>query len=124
MYELFISDRFSAAHQLKGYPGDCARVHGHNWTVTAYFHCDDVGEEGIAVDFRLLRRAMKDLLAEFDHSDLNAHPAFSDTNPTSELIARYLYKRLEDAVEDQPACVDRVTISESEGCGATYRKRA
>ena len=35
MYELKVEGAFEAAHQIKDYPGKCARLHGHNWVVQA-----------------------------------------------------------------------------------------
>jgi len=30
-YTLKILADFAAAHTLRDYPGDCSRMHGHNW---------------------------------------------------------------------------------------------
>ena len=34
MFELTVQGSFSAAHQVIGYPGDCAGVHGHTYRVS------------------------------------------------------------------------------------------
>lgn len=31
VFEVYVKTYFSAAHSLKGYQGDCARIHWHNW---------------------------------------------------------------------------------------------
>jgi len=36
IFEVYIKTHFSAAHSLRGYPGDCARTHGHNWIIEAF----------------------------------------------------------------------------------------
>ena len=33
MYELTVRDHFDAAHTLRGYDGECSRLHGHTWDV-------------------------------------------------------------------------------------------
>ena len=33
MFEIEIRRTFAAAHQLKGYDGDCRNLHGHNYSV-------------------------------------------------------------------------------------------
>ena len=33
MFVLKIVTDFASAHSLRNYPGDCARLHGHNWQV-------------------------------------------------------------------------------------------
>ncbi|WP_353891030.1 6-carboxytetrahydropterin synthase, partial [uncultured Victivallis sp.] len=34
MFEIEIDRSFSAAHQLRGYNGDCCKLHGHNYKIT------------------------------------------------------------------------------------------
>ena len=33
MFELKIVTDFASAHSLRNYPGDCVRLHDHNWQV-------------------------------------------------------------------------------------------
>ena len=35
MFKLVVKKEFSSAHILHGHPGDCKRMHGHNWIVEA-----------------------------------------------------------------------------------------
>ena len=53
MFELDIRREFSAAHQLKGYNGDCSNLHGHNWTVEVFIRSEHLDEVGIALDFKV-----------------------------------------------------------------------
>src|SRR5512141_1368611 len=39
IFEVSVETNFSAAHALRGYQGDCARLHGHNWTVRVSVSC-------------------------------------------------------------------------------------
>ena len=50
MYKLVITSKFSAAHRLVNYPGMCAQIHGHNWTVKVIVAAEDVDENGMVVD--------------------------------------------------------------------------
>jgi 6-pyruvoyltetrahydropterin/6-carboxytetrahydropterin synthase len=62
---------FPAAHHLTGYPGDCARPHGHNWGVEVFARSKGLDELGMAIDFRDLKSAVKEIIAGWDHQDLN-----------------------------------------------------
>ncbi len=84
MYILKVSDSFSAAHKLCGYEGACRNLHGHNWKVGLEVQCNSLDEIGLAMDFGILKRILGNVLAEFDHSLLNEHPAFINQNPSSE----------------------------------------
>lgn len=122
MFELDIAKEFSAAHCLRGYPGNCARLHGHNWTVQVFISADQLDEVGIAMDFKLLKQELNRVLEEFDHKCLNDLPMFADRNPTSENIAMYIYGRLKPVVaaSSPHARLRRVRICESPTSGASY----
>lgn len=120
MFELQVKSHFSAAHQIRNYPGDCARVHGHNWEVIVYIQASELDEQGIGVDFRVVKDALQSALGEFDHRDINEHSAFQEINPTSETIARYLYKKLGDELNTAQVKVTRVQVAESPGTSAAY----
>lgn len=95
MYLLELVENFSAAHALRNYPGVCARIHGHNWRLKVGLKCDTADENGMTVDYAVLRKVLTDLIAEFDHNLFNDHPYFSKVNPTSEKICEYFYAELE-----------------------------
>ncbi len=120
MYELSIKTHFSAAHRLIGYAGQCANPHGHNWDVEIAVRGRTLNGIGILVDFRDLKGAVKDLMTELDHSDLNSLPPFMKDNPTSENIARYLHGRLSERMNAKDCRVFRVTVCETPGTAASY----
>ncbi|MGV8075535.1 MAG: 6-carboxytetrahydropterin synthase [Syntrophobacteraceae bacterium] len=120
MFEVFVKTDFSAAHSIRGYPGNCVRVHGHNWTVEVYAQCRELNDLGIAVDFRDIRLALKDVLAGMDHYDLNELPAFKDVNPTSENVARFLYHELSGLINTDRVRISRIKVSEAQGAAASY----
>ena len=120
VFEVYVKTHFSAAHSLKGYPGDCARMHGHNWTVEVFVGCKELDEIGIGVDFKKIEQAVKDVLEGLDHFNLNELPAFKDLNPSSENIARFLYKELGEKLNSKIVKVSRVRVCETPGAGASY----
>ncbi len=71
-YEIYIQSHFSAAHHLRGYPGDCANPHGHNWLVKVYIECDKLNDLGIGIDFRDVKSVVKEVIGDLDHNDLNS----------------------------------------------------
>jgi len=117
-----IEESFSAAHALKGYRGDCERLHGHNWTVKATVSSDKLDRLGLVIDFRVLRRFLGDILSELDHSNLTEHPYFSKTNPSAENIAKYCFDILEPSIQKCGCNLVRVDVSETPNSMATYQK--
>ena len=121
MFELAICKEFSAAHFLKGYPGNCASLHGHNWKVQVFVRSSALDGIGIALDFKVLKKELDAILAELDHRCLNDLELFSGCNPTSENLARYIYRRLSGVVNDgEKIRVSKVRVCESEHSGAAY----
>jgi len=120
MYEVDIRREFSAAHRLKGYKGNCASLHGHNWTVTVTVKSEKLDKIGIAVDFRKLKTELDAVLVKLDHSNLNDLNIITSPNPTSECIAKFIYDRLSAKLNDNRVKVSRVRVAESKDTGATY----
>jgi 6-pyruvoyltetrahydropterin/6-carboxytetrahydropterin synthase len=120
VFEVYVKSHFSAAHSLRGYPGDCARIHGHNWMVEVFVKCTELDSIGIGIDFRDIRAAVREVLAKLDHTDLNELPLFREQNPSSENIARFLYKELSLQLNTPKISVSRVKVSETPGAGAFY----
>jgi len=120
MFEIDITRSFSAAHCLRGYQGECAALHGHNWTVQAVLRVKELDEIGIAVDFKKLKRDLDAILNDFDHTNISDFPAFSELNPTSEVIAKTIYEILSPKVNDGNVKLHRIRVCESPSSGATY----
>ena len=94
MYELTVKAEFEAAHQIKNYPGKCARLHGHNWVVEAIACGRELDSLGMLIDFKILKEKLNDVLNELDHRYLNELENFSAQNPTAENLARNIYEKL------------------------------
>ena len=120
VFEIYVQTHFSAAHALKGYPGDCARIHGHNWIIDVFVRCKALDEIGIGIDFRDIKKSVKRVLKDLDHFNLNELPQFKDLNPTSENIARFLYRELSRTLNSNNKTVSRIKVSETPGAGAFY----
>jgi 6-pyruvoyltetrahydropterin/6-carboxytetrahydropterin synthase len=122
VYELYVETHFSSAHLLKGYPGECARLHGHNWIVRVFVRCSRLNELGMGLDFKDIKKAAKEALQDIDHRLLNDLPAFAGANPTAENIARHVYREVGRRINGPAVSVCRVEISETPTAGAIYRE--
>jgi len=112
-YELSIETHFSAAHQLNGYPGDCARLHGHNWHVKLYVECEELDELGMGIDYKIMKQEVKAAIDKWDHYNLNDIPPFDTINPTSENVARLLCEEMQQRLNTDRIRVSRVEIAET-----------
>ena len=119
-YRLSIHDGFSAAHRLTGSGGKCESLHGHNFRVTLEVTGKQLDATGMLIDFGDLKNILKAVLSELDHSDLNDHPVFRASSPSSENIARYICEKVTAAIDKDTVSVASVTVNESETASARY----
>ena len=120
MFELMVETHFSAAHQLRGYKGECEKLHGHNWKVQVYVIAERLNEIDIAIDFHDLKRITDEFIVLLDHSFLNNIFPFTEKNPSSENIAKWIYDSIKKKFNDDNIHLSAVTVWESETTSATY----
>ncbi len=120
MYEVTIRKSFSAAHTL-AIGGKCEELHGHNFMVDVTAGSESVNNEGVVIDFRVLKAWVHEIFEEIDHKFLNDLSAFKDMNPSAEIIARFIYTRLLEKTSAAGITLRKVTVWESDNAYATYR---
>lgn len=121
VYSLTVRASFAAAHRLREYEGNCEHLHGHNWQVEVSVESDRLDAVGMALDFRVMKRALSDLLSRWDHKYLNEIPPFTEENPSSENLARRIFDEMEGMLPGH-AKVSRVAVWESEDARAEYSR--
>ncbi len=120
MYHLSIQTHFAAAHNLLHYHGDCENLHGHNWKVEVTVKTAELDKAGLGIDFKILKRHTKEVMAYLDHKYLNDLDAFQGISPSSEHISRFIFDRLKADLEQYQVVVDKVTVWESDNAYACY----
>ncbi|MCQ8774857.1 6-carboxytetrahydropterin synthase QueD [Streptomyces telluris] len=115
--EIFREFTFEAAHRLPNVPEGhkCARLHGHSYKVIVHVEAPVDPEAGWVMDFGDIKRAFKPLEERLDHYYLNEIEGLE--NPTSEILARWIWERLQPAL---PA-LSALTVRETCTSGCTYR---
>jgi 6-pyruvoyltetrahydropterin/6-carboxytetrahydropterin synthase len=120
MYELKTVTQFGAAHQISNIGGKCENLHGHNWKIEVYVKGQDLGADGLLVDFKEIKGAVSNIIEELDHKFLNELEYFKGISPSSENIARFIFDALEKGLNNETIKVSRVTAWESDSACATY----
>ena len=108
---------FDAAHWLPEVPEDhkCRRLHGHTYEVIVGLEGAIDPRLGWVVDYGEVSRVVDPVVRELDHRCLNELDGLS--NPTAELLAAWLYARLQPGL---PQLAD-VTVRESPRTAAVFR---
>jgi 6-pyruvoyltetrahydropterin/6-carboxytetrahydropterin synthase len=115
--EIFKEFTFEAAHRLPNVPPGhkCARLHGHSFQVVVHISGAVGADSGWVRDFGDLTCAMRPLLERLDHYYLNEVEGLE--NPTSEILARWLWERLRPELPE----LSQVVVRETCTSGCVYR---
>ena len=115
--EIFKEITFEAAHRLPHVPEGhkCGRLHGHSFRARIYVDGPLDPKLGWVVDFADLKQAFEPLREQLDHHYLNEIEGLE--NPTSEILARWIWQRLR---KDIPL-MSAVFVAETCTSGCTYR---
>lgn len=116
MFELSVQGSFSAAHRVKGYKGNCAGMHGHTYKIEVKVEVGKLDKIGMALDFRKVKRILKQILSRLDHKNLNDLSFFKKHNATAEWIAVYIYKEIKKKIKS----IKSVTVWEGYENSVTY----
>lgn len=128
MFEITVKRRFSAAHRLEGYDGQCAALHGHTWTVEVAVSGGRLDGCGMLVDFKILKEMVDGIIRQLDHTYLNELECFGGTggrtNPTAENLAVFIYDKVKmELNKAAPGVMPLgVRIWESPDASAFYRE--
>jgi 6-pyruvoyltetrahydropterin/6-carboxytetrahydropterin synthase len=116
--EIFKEFTFEAAHRLPNVPEGhkCSRLHGHSFRVEVHVSGAVDPQTGWVMDFADLGAAFKPLYRQLDHNYLNEIPGLE--NPTSEVIARWIWDRLQPALPG----LSRIVVRETCTTGAVYTR--
>ncbi len=120
MYELMVETTFSAAHQLRGYRGSCEKLHGHNWKVNIQVVSETLNDLDMVMDFHEIKKRANETVSSLDHSFLNELFPFTEKNPSSENVAKWIYDSLKKKINSGNVRLSAVTVWESETASATY----
>ena len=115
--DIYKSFTFEAAHRLPHVPTGhkCARLHGHSFHVEIHVEGPVDPEIGWVMDFGEIKKVFKPILDRLDHYYLNDIEGLE--NPTSENVARWIWRKLKPELPQLSA----VSIRETCTSGCVYR---
>jgi queuosine biosynthesis protein QueD len=114
--EIYHEFTFEAAHRLPNVPKGhkCARLHGHSFRIAIHMQGAVDQETGWVMDFADIEHAFKPLYNQLDHHYLNQIEGLE--NPTSENIARWIWRRLKPNLP----LLTKIVVRETCTCGCIY----
>lgn len=110
--------RFQSAHKLPNVPfgHKCGRLHGHGFEVILHAN-QDAGGRDLSIDYDHLDEIWAPFHYQLNHKFLNVIEGLE--NPTSEVIAGWLWARIKPVLPE----LSWVTVYETGSCGANFDGR-
>lgn len=122
MFEVIVRKEFAAEHALRDYHGGMEESHEHDWLCEVRVRGRDLDQSGCAIDFGVVDAALADAISSIEGKALHDTPHFADISPSTEHIARYIYKFLATVISTDGHCISEVTVWEDDGHGASYHE--
>ena len=117
MFEIRVTTKFGAAHNLRNYGGKCENLHGHTWRVEVALKGNTLDDKGLMKDFKEVKKGLNEVLAKFDHSYINEISPFDKINPTAENLSKHIFEELKVMFVE----LFEVSVWESEDARAVFR---
>lgn len=107
---------FEAAHHLPHVPEGhkCRRLHGHSFRAEVHVSGDLDPALGWVMDYGDIKALVRPVIKRLDHYYLNEIPGLE--NPTSENIARWMWRELKPILPQ----LSRIVIKETCTSGCVY----
>lgn len=114
--EIYKAFTIEAAHRLPNLPEShkCYRLHGHSFKIEVHVTGEVDQNTGWIMDFADISAAFKPLFERLDHHYLNEIEGLE--NPTSENLARWIWRRLQPALP----LLSSVVVQETCTAGCIY----
>jgi 6-pyruvoyltetrahydropterin/6-carboxytetrahydropterin synthase len=114
--EIFKAFKFDAAHRLPnvGRGHKCSQLHGHSFSVEIHIQGSVNPHSGWVMDFADIAAACQPIIDQLDHKYLNDIDGLD--NPTSENIAKWIWKHLRLALPQ----LSKIVVQESPESGCIY----
>ena len=114
--EIYKAFTIEAAHRLPNLPEShkCYRLHGHSFKIEVHVTGEVDQKTGWIMDFADISAAFKPLFERLDHHYLNEIEGLE--NPTSENLARWIWRQLKPALP----MLSSVVVQETCTAGCVY----
>ena len=78
MFVVSVQAHYDSAHYLRNYRGKCERLHGHRYVVELALATSELDVAGIAFDFVVVKKSLRELADRLDHQCLNDLEPFTE----------------------------------------------
>jgi 6-pyruvoyltetrahydropterin/6-carboxytetrahydropterin synthase len=114
MFAITVDETIAAAHRLPQHAGQCHQLHGHNWRIQVTATARTLDEQGMVLDFAVLKKDLREVCALLDHKMINEIPPFDRLPPTAEHLAQWIWRQMTDRLIQPRVHIGAVKVWETE----------
>jgi 6-pyruvoyltetrahydropterin/6-carboxytetrahydropterin synthase len=114
MFSITVDETIAAAHRLPQHAGQCHHLHGHNWRIQVTAAARELDEQGMVLDFAVLKKNLRDVCALLDHKMINDIPPFDRLPPTAEHLAQWIWRQMTDRLTEPRVHIGGVKVWETD----------
>jgi 6-pyruvoyltetrahydropterin/6-carboxytetrahydropterin synthase len=101
VFTVCVRDHVMIAHSFRGDVfGPAQRLHGATYVIDVEFRRRELDAEGIVVDIGAASTALRAILDHINYRNLDEEPEFAGTNTTTERLARHVFDRMRQAIDE------------------------
>jgi 6-pyruvoyltetrahydropterin/6-carboxytetrahydropterin synthase len=97
-FEVGVVGGFRARHHLIGDFGPARDEHEHDYRIELIVRGDALRADGTLLDITLINGALHQIATDLTDRDLNQIVGLRAQNPTAEVVARYIFERVAEAL--------------------------
>jgi 6-pyruvoyl-tetrahydropterin synthase len=123
-YTVRVRDRCMYSHSLK-FGDDAPFRTGCTAVVDATFTGPTLTADGVLVDITVAQAVLREVLAKYDHADLDNEPDFAGKNTTVEVVAAVVHAHFVASIKHRgwtgaPVTRFEIEVKESDVAAASY----
>jgi 6-pyruvoyltetrahydropterin/6-carboxytetrahydropterin synthase len=130
MFSVGVSDHVMIAHSFADPTfGPAQRLHGATYAVEAEVRAPSLNAHHVVMDIGAMRSILREVLASFDYTNLDDHPAFPGRTSTTERVSEYIanelataFAKLTDDARATSGSTLRVLLRESPVAWASHER--
>ncbi len=118
MFTVSVTTNFRAGHQIT-VASITEPYHIHDWIVETAVSGQELDDNGLLLDFNKLKKALENIVCQFDGRKLEDLKCFENINTSAENVAKYIYDRVKTLLPKRTSLL-YVEVTETPGCRARY----
>ena len=80
--------------------------------IEVFVRAPKLDHEGMALDYLQVRKALQEILTDWDHNYINNIPPFDKLNPSSENIATFIFQQMSKVIDSEKSWIEKVLVWE------------